>query len=287
MTMSHSRRESAEQVLEDLCTAWDAVSRSKRWARFKEQIGLVGYIRTLEVTHSMANGWHPHYHVVLLTDRPIGLDPDDPIELLDATEELTELWAVQVAKRGRSVHRGIGVDLVPVREASGLGAYVSKIALESTRGDLKRGRGGSRSPWELALDGAEGDRQAVELWREYVTAITHRRWISTSRGLWARFGLAVKTDQEIAEETPDEIAPTALLDREVYESIRNSERHVVTELRQLVEAGADVVLIASVVSRRLSRTVQVQYQPDDEGVASLVFTGPACPRPPAARCRRK
>jgi len=256
-TFSHSDTDSADRVLADLAKAWKTMNKSRRWKRFKKWAGVVHYIRVLEITHSDANGWHPHYHVVILTTRPIGLDEDDPLELVDTREELSDLWFHEVTKLGRDVHPDIGVDLEPIRDEAGIGAYVSKLQLETARGDLKRGRGGSRSVWQIGLDAADGCPRSAALWAEYVVAVKGSRWISTSKGLWKAFGIEERTDEEIAEDTPDEVEVVTLIDHELYRAAAKSDGQVLTELRHLLEAGARSEVLASVLSRRLRAPVVV------------------------------
>lgn len=63
---------------------------------------------------------------------------------------------------GRDIHTERGVDAVPVRDAAGVGEYVSKIHYEMVRCDLKTGRRKNRTPWQIALDAAEtGDSRDI------------------------------------------------------------------------------------------------------------------------------
>ena len=80
---------------------------------------------------------------------------------------------------GRDIHSERGVDAVPVRDAAGLGEYVSKIHYELVRSDLKQGRRKSRTPWQIALDAAEtGDCRDMARWVEYCHA-TKGKWVVT------------------------------------------------------------------------------------------------------------
>jgi hypothetical protein len=181
------------------------------------------------------------------------------------------MWRLAVEKLGREVHPDIGVDLIPIRDSAGIGEYVSKIDMEITRGDLKQGRNGSRSTWDIGLAAADGDKRSAALWAEYIHAAKGRRWLSTSRGLWARYGITERTDAEIAEEQPDEVEHIAFLDRGVYTVAAKDEGLALTELRHLVEAKVSVVVLALVVSRRLGRMVTIEHRADDEGLPTLVW----------------
>ncbi len=77
----------------------------------------------------------------------------------------------------------------PVETAGDLGGYLTKVeggwgaGLELARSDLKRGRRGGRSPFELLAEAAEGDVLALMLWLEYERATKGKRAISWTRGL--------------------------------------------------------------------------------------------------------
>jgi hypothetical protein len=55
-------------------------------------------------------------------------------------------------------------------------SYLAKLGLEIA-GIAKEGRGGSRTPWELARAAAGGDSRALWLWREYCAATKGRRML--------------------------------------------------------------------------------------------------------------
>ena len=268
LTFSHSIDDQADEVIDDALKAWSGFN-SGRFKTIKNRWGIVDFIRVIETTHSWVNGLHPHHHVALLTDRPIGQDPDDPHELLDFQADLYQAWSAALETLGREAHYEIGVDVEPVRDEEGVGSYISKIELELTRGDLKRGRGESRSMWQVGLDAADGCQRSAAVWADYVRAIRARRWISTSEGLWERFGINDRTDDEIAEDTGDEFEEVALIDSDVYRAALKADGPVLTEVRHLVEANAPVVVLALVLSRRLKRQVEIDFRAEDDGVPTL------------------
>lgn len=68
LTIRHGRGHSLEQMRRKLGKAYRALTSGEPWKRFAEAVGLVGAVRGLEVTHSQANGWHPHLHAVWLLE---------------------------------------------------------------------------------------------------------------------------------------------------------------------------------------------------------------------------
>ena len=275
LTMSHDNQETAEQGLDDAINAWSAMVETRDWKKTMAWLGLEGWIRSTEVTHSDANGFHPHHHIPILINRAVGLNEDYPEELEDIRQAFDKAWYTAVSKLGRDVHPDIGVDLIPIRDEEGIGAYVSKIEFEVTRSDLKHGRNGSRSTWQIAVDAADGCERSAALWVDYVAAIKGRRWMSTSRGLWEKFGINVRTDEEIAETNADDIEPVALIDADLYRAAaKTGDRQILTELRHLAEANVNPIVLAMVLTRRLGRSVQVERRAGDEGVPTLVWADP-------------
>jgi hypothetical protein len=272
LTFAHSLVDSADESLDDALTAWSTMVATRRWKKLMAWLGDRGWIRATETTHTSSNGYHPHHHVCLLTDRAVGHDEHDPLELEDLRQEIYDCWSLALDKLDREAHHSsVGVDLVPVRDDEGIGAYVSKIEFEIARGDLKRGRSGSRSMWQVGLDAADGCSRSMAVWADYVRAAKGRRWLSTSQGLWAEFGIDARSDEEIAEDQPDDSAPVVFVDADVYNEAVKSEAPVLTEIRHLVEANARTVVLAVVLTRRLGRKVGVERRAGDEGVPTLVW----------------
>ena len=281
-TFSHAAHEEAGQVIDDAMTAWTKMLQARRWRRMKTTMGVVGFIRTTEITHSDANGWHPHHHVALLTSQPLTHDDYDGGTLEAFRAELDHLWANQVVKLDRQVHPEIGVTAVPVRDDQGIGAYVSKIELELVRSDLKTGRRqGSRSHWQIGVNAAQArDGRDIALWHGFVKATAldrSHRYFSTSNGFWKQFGIKERTDEEIAAEQL-EATPLVDIDRHIYAMAAKADRAVLTEIRGLAESGAGPELLATVLSRCLGIDLEVVDGKDgDLPVIGLraARTGPA------------
>lgn len=289
LTFAHSLADTADGSLADALAAWSTMVGTRRWKKLISWLGDSGWIRATETTYTDANGYHPHHHVCLLIDRGVGHDPDDPMELEDLRQEIYECWSLALDKLDREAHySSIGVDLKPIRDDDGIGAYVSKVEFEIARGDLKRGRGDSRSMWQVALDGADGCDRSLAIWADYVRAAKGRRWLSTSQDLWKQHGINDRTDEEIAEEQADDAEAVAFLDPAVYVAAARSEAAVLTELRHLVEANASIHVLSTVLTRRLDRTVQIERRADDNGVPTLVWAhNPKRRAGPEGRHRRR
>lgn len=178
----------------------DALKRAKQRLRQRREwraLPFVGSVTATEVTHGM-NGYHPHFHEILLLECA-------PADALSRVEALRRAWLAALAAVGLT-----GADAAfQVQSASAAGAYVGKFgaAEEIALHGNKRSRNGSRSPWQLLADARDGDAQAAAAWIEYALAFRGRRQLVWSPGLKARFGVDEVADGEAAAEVDPEASP--------------------------------------------------------------------------------
>ncbi len=100
-------------------------------------------------------------------------------------------------------------------------------------------------------------------------AATHgRRSISYSRGLCQRYGITEVDDDTLAEETT-EADTVVVVDGEVFDQIDRASG--VAELRQLIEAGAEIYALVAAVERQTGRTITVV---DDDGRHRMQWASP-------------
>ncbi|OLM28241.1 hypothetical protein Ae717Ps2_6728c [Pseudonocardia sp. Ae717_Ps2] len=64
-------------------------------------LGLRGWVRALEITHSVDNGWHVHLHILMVVEQGMS---DDAIEAL--TGGWFARWSAGLVKAGMPAHRG-------------------------------------------------------------------------------------------------------------------------------------------------------------------------------------
>jgi hypothetical protein len=91
--------------------------------------------------------------------------------------------------------------------AAEAGAYIAKTqegkspGNELARGDLKSGRNGHRTPFQILDDFRwSGDADDIGLWRTYERATKGHQAITWSKGLRALLGAPERKDEEIAAE---------------------------------------------------------------------------------------
>jgi hypothetical protein len=206
LTLSHGRSDPLRSSLDAVRDSWRAVLQSGSVQRARKRLG-IGFVRAVEVTWGQRNGWHPHLHLLLFTDRVLSDD-----EMRDLAAAIDAAWTRAARARGRNVSEAYGTMLRPVTLSAGaeaLAAYLTKvqdrfgdsrdIGRELTRGDQKRVRSvGGMTPFDLAEAATAGDRQAAVLWLEYVDTIKGAKCLSWSVGLRERLALGPELGDETA-----------------------------------------------------------------------------------------
>lgn len=192
LTVRHARGHSLQAVRKGLARAWRRFFAGKGGADRKQRYGIEHSIRALEVTHSEANGWHPHFHIALFQTRTL-----TPTEV----DEIRELWIKLVTQELGPDHSpdwDHGADYRPLNVTE----YITKLGLE-VASVTKKGRGASRSPWQIAQAAGDGDKRSVQLWREYSEAMRGARQLFWSRNARRFFGLArEESEYEMAKDEP-------------------------------------------------------------------------------------
>lgn len=188
LTARHNSKTALGPFLGALKDAAKRLRQSKGWRKLPH----VGSVTATEVTHG-ANGWHPHFHLLLILDAP-------SVSALDALDGLRSEWLRCLEREGLDGNKAA----YQVQQASAAGDYVAKFgaAEEIAFGASKTGRNGSRSPWQLLADATAGDKRACALWAEFAVAFRGRRQLQWSPGLKAKAGIDEVSDDEAAEADP-------------------------------------------------------------------------------------
>ena len=71
LTLRHNLGQTLVFLLVVLRYGWSRVTSGKAYVAEQARSGIVGWIGALEITWSRVNGWHPHLHIVVLTDTPV------------------------------------------------------------------------------------------------------------------------------------------------------------------------------------------------------------------------
>lgn len=200
LTVPHRMGDELRPTFSLVLDGWRKGLLGGRWGQeWRRAMGVSHWVRTVEVTHG-AHGWHPHIHALLFTAQPW-----TGRQRATRGQALFDRWAGWVARAGggrcsRAAFRIEGGQ-------AGAGAYLTKlqdshrrVGMELTRQDLKHGRRGSETPFELIERAHNGEADALALWWEWEQASSGRRCLTWSRGGHAAIvGTVERTDQEIAE----------------------------------------------------------------------------------------
>jgi hypothetical protein len=197
LTVPHGLGDDVNVILSKMTAAWSKLNQGRTGMAFRARLGLRGTVRALEVTHG-ANGFHPHFHALLFLDG--ALSPDQVNQIISPR------WQSVAQRAGLpkpSDKHGCRVD-----DGQKAAAYIAKgsnwgLEAELTKGHLKRGKQGSRTPMDLLRAFELGDTHAGALFNVYAKAFHGRRQLVWSVGLKAMLAVVDLTDEEIAE-SPDE-----------------------------------------------------------------------------------
>jgi ketosteroid isomerase-like protein len=189
LTFSHQKGEPLAGLIKAAKAAKTHFTNSRVWKSLKKRGLLVGTITATELTHG-ANGWHPHFHVLIF------LRPNDLTTWKDLTgHDLRDQWLASLEASGRSG----GDSAFDLQNGSAAGSYVSKwgAAEELTLGSKKGGKG--RNPFAILEDASNGDAQSSELFREYARAFKGVRQLFWTNGLKTLLSVSETSDEEAAD----------------------------------------------------------------------------------------
>lgn len=275
-TFSHSIAHTLKGVLDKQAKALDLLRSGKAWQNMKDVFGFDSLIRSLEVTWSPVNGFHPHTHELWCVDKVV--DRDRVVSYLKArfrakkhVDLLSELlglshnklfhrlvldrWEQCCEKVGLMVKPdGTVVDRDAFRKRAvdvHFNAHTSDYLLkqdssghwgadrEMSKASTKSGRKKGMHPFNFLANYAEkGSRKSrwADLWLEYSKAIHEKRRLYWSPDLKKRVGLEDYTDEQLAE-LKDEYAVT------VYQMTKTEwekARHNVPKVLQDAEKSKDI-----------------------------------------------
>lgn len=232
LTIRHSIDHTLRDLRRVMSRAWRRLGTWRRWKGLKEDLGVLGYVRSAELTWG-GNGWHLHWHYVVFVSADA---PEDVAEQMQG--RMTAMWADAVERtapgQGYTPNEDHGVDAVEIAPDGddAIGDYGTKVgdehdegvAMELTLADVKEAAGGHVTPWQL-LD-CPADAQARALWHEYCAATKGMRSVYWSTGLREALGLAeAKDDDEVlAEETEGDHDVIGAVADDVWDGLREDGR---------------------------------------------------------------
>lgn len=247
-TAPHHLTDDLEVVLSRFLRATNRLKSGGAFKRLREYLGLVGSVRSLEITRG-CNGWHVHTHEIWFL-KPDGCDAKTSAwNLKDRAKAcLLRRWQQACLKAG--LEEPDAEHGLTIQDGSYADDYLSKwgAAEELTKSHIKRGKCGSLSAWGLLALATDGDRTAGALFRSFATCFKGRRQLFWSKGLRALLGLGEeKPDEDIAADGADAAAKpqcVATISRDAWRLIRRARwQPVVLEAVELAPAGAEQAVV--------------------------------------------
>lgn len=222
LTFSHSKEEPLKVLLKNLKNAIAMFFGGRKFKDLSKICKICYKVRSLEVTYG-ENGWHPHFHILLLTN-----DTEDLAYKF--TSSLAAYWIHCCKCKGlRSPSMQHGLD---IRDGTYAEQYLAKWGLdyEMTKGHVKRGRQGSLSPFDLLQLSIENqvifEKLPSNLWQEFAISMKGQRQLVWSRGLKKLAGIGEKSDEEIANQTEQDSITLREVDQITFDLLtKYQKRH--------------------------------------------------------------
>lgn len=262
-TVPHSSGDHIDDLIPKITKALVHFWEGNPAKKFRNKYGIVGNIRSFEVRYG-GNGWHPHFHIIIFSERPLPRTKFKVIanrrtvleEQEDGWNWILNRWQTMCAKAGLNEPNHYGMD---IQDGTQAGEYITKfgsdgeiletksgkavtwdVADEMTKGNTKQGRKGSWSPWDLLARSVDGDLtdgqrlEAKKLFLFYARAMVGITQIKWSRGLRGMFSLGADiSDEEILKREEDSADFLCHITPDEWKYIvKNKLRSVVLELAE-------------------------------------------------------
>jgi len=208
LTAPHQRTDVLRDLLYKQSEALKFLFKDRSVKSVFAEMGVIGQIRALEVTHGRRsdhnNGWHPHYHFLLFCGSGVDLARFDASQMMDWATRLYLRWASCCERAGLgtpSFAHGLKLD-----DGSKAAKYVSKWGLEDemTKGHTKKALHGE-TPFDFLRAYLEdpNDKQAGALFKEFAETFKGKRQLHWSPGLKKHFAIGESSDEELASKMED------------------------------------------------------------------------------------
>lgn len=197
-TIRHDLSMRLAGILDQMHNAYRKIRQSRQWRVTKEEWSIFGEIRATEITYSFVNGWHAHYHVLVITSKEQVIEEEQYCRSLE--NQMFLYWHEFLQRENLDCSREHGVD---VRPASFANHYVAKIgdwsvSKELTRVMSKHGRSlDNVTMFDMLLLHYAGAEEAAGLFREYHCAVKGRSSLQWSPKLKTMLGVSALHENAI------------------------------------------------------------------------------------------
>lgn len=224
--------------LADLIVQQREAFKRLRYSKGYRKVKPLGLIRSLELTYSDRNGWHPHTHELWFCE------PDN----VPTQYALSLLWEAAASRAGLLDHvephsrhwAEFMVHGVDVKRDMTEGDYLAKqddsrswgFAEEVSKATSKAGRRNGFHPFHFLVRKNPGD---AARFLEYHAAMKGARQLFWSPGLKAKVGIDDLSDETIADESRDPADLLAHIPLAAWRVVRGNDAHA--ELLEAAETG--------------------------------------------------
>ena len=246
LTCPHQVKDNLADLLANQAKALNRFWNDRQVKAILAEMGTIGQIRALEVTHGRLspqnNGWHPHYHVMLFQGSGVDLARFDQDRMTDWRVRLYLQWAK--ACNGSSLGQPSYEHGLRLDNGDKAAKYVSKWGLEDemTKGHTKKALHGE-TPFDflraVLLD--KDDKQAAALFVEFAKTFEGKRQLHWSKGLKNRYQVKEKTDEVLASETDDKAELLGAITLDQWRDVLAVDGRAV--VLQLAVSGWDAVVL--------------------------------------------
>lgn len=135
-THKHNKKEKYENLRDEIVKCFTAITRSSKYKKLEEKYDIKAYIKKLETTFQLTNGFHNHIHLLLIFN-----SDEDTTKLIDA---FYEMWENQHSKKfGKKLSKQCFKSMSIINEV-GISRYMAKswsISDEISSSSKKNGKG--------------------------------------------------------------------------------------------------------------------------------------------------
>lgn len=208
LTAPHTRFDKLVDILAKQAKALKYLNSDRSTRVIFSEMGIIGQIRALEVTHGrlspINNGWHAHYHILQFSSPNPLKTCFSPMQLYEWAERLHVRWAACCVRAGlKAPSREHGIKL---HDGSKAATYAAKWGLEDemTKGHTKKALHGE-TPFDFlrAYLANPQDKQAAALFKEFAEAFKGKRQLHWSAGLKKLFKIGDFSDEELSVQMED------------------------------------------------------------------------------------
>lgn len=248
LTFSHSRFQSLEHLIKAQAKAFTYLRSHRQYRKMKENIGMVGFVRALELTIKERNGWHPHTHELWIVD--------ENTNVKGLKKTILPIWKKACEREGligkiQKKIRAFEERSIDIRDKVHSSDYLAKIkGLEFAWGAdnelakaTVKGKGDGLHAFDLLNDSNPefDEHTSKKLFHEYAMTMKGKHILFFSQGLKDWAGITDKTDKEVVEEKGEDSIHIVRLTKEQWSWIVIKQMQAELRFRVETDTAYNVV----------------------------------------------